>query len=366
MRFLLAIVLLIGLIVTIGCGSDTAPVPQAQATQPPVQPTSTPIAPEPTTAPESTATPVPGPTDTPLATATPEPTATLAPTATPNPTPRPSPTPGPDREALLRASAIAWGNAIAIRDWATVYSIYSDEFQAKCPLSEFAEFSAFVEENSDTGIPRGATYVLDSVIIEGDYAWVNSHFVKDGRQIFQDEDQYMANEPAEVVWTGDSWVQIDSPEFLAQEQPCSLEQYMGYTINLPLPVGSDILLEKGKISVTGIVQNATQLVMQEFQYNALPKPGNHFYMVGIEVEHYRTGSEPISINYYDFELIGENRQLYDPFEDDCELIPNELRADLYPGGTDRGNICFEVADTDSGFILIYKLSYDERIFLRLD
>ena len=314
------------------------------------------IAPMATPAPAATR--VPPKTTAPMA--TPAPTATLAP---PTPTPIPSPTPGPDREALLRQSAIEWGNAISVRDWATVYTIYSDEFQSKCPLSEFAEYSAFLEDHGENGIPRGATYILDSVIIEGDYAWVNSHFVKDGRQIFHDEDQYMANEPAESVWKGDRWVQIDGPEFLAKERPCNLEQYMGRNINLPLPVGSTIPLQKGRIDVTGIVKNATQLVMQENQFNDPPKPGNHFYMVAIEWEYYRTGSEPARIDYWDFELIGGNRTLY---EGGCGVFPNALHAELYPGGTAQANLCFEVSDSDSGFILIYPRSHERRIFLRLE
>ena len=264
---------------------------------------------------------------------------------------------------MLRAESITSGNAFAMRDWATVYSPYPNEFKNKCSVSEFAEWASFVNDNDPNGIPQGATYVLEGVIIEGDYGWVNSHFVKDGRQIYHDADQYTMNEPAEVVWTGERWENIIPPEFLAQERPCSLEQYMGLTIDLPLPAGSAIEMEHARIGITGISRNATRIVMQENQFNDPPAPGNRFYMIEVSVEYYRTGTGPTSISAWDFDLIGDNRQLYDS---SCGVIPNELFAELYPGGTAQGNVCFEVADSDSGFILILRLNYEERIFLRLE
>ena len=263
----------------------------------------------------------------------------------------------------MRETSLAWGNAVGMRDWATAHSTYSDEFQVKCPVSEFAEFAAFANDNATNGIPRGATYVLDGVVIEGDYGWVYSHFVKDGREIYHDEDQYTVDEPAEVVWRDGKWDTIDSPEFLAQERPCSLEPYMGLTINLPLPAGSTIELPNGRIGVTRVVRNATQMVIQENQYNDLPATGNRFYVVSLEVEHYRTGSEPIYVSSWDFELIGDNRQLYD---NGCGSTPNRLDAELYPGGIETGNVCFEVSNSDSGFILIYSLSYDQSVFLSME
>ena len=205
--------------------------------------------------------------------------------------------------------------------------------------------------------------MLVGVIIEGDYGWVNSHYVKEGRQCFHDENQYTINEPAEVVWTGDRWEDIVDPELLAQESPCSLERYTGWTIDLPFPVGSAIQMPHGVINATGVVRNATRLVMQENQFNDPPSPGHRFYMVAVETEYYRSGTGPTSISSWDLRLIGNDRQLY---ESSCGVIPDELFAELYPGGTARGNVCFEVSDSDSGFILIFAPSYDERMYLRLE
>ena len=253
--------------------------------------------------------------------------------------------------------------AIAKREWATQYGFYPDEFKEKCSVSDFSKFASFLNEVSERSIPEGATYIIDDVRIQEDYGWVYSYFVKDGRQIFQDENEHEPNEPAEAVWHNSAWDLVINPDFLELERPCSLEPYMGWYINLPLPTGSSIGLINGRIKVTGIVRNATRLVLQENQFNDPPNPGNHFYMVSLQVEHDPIGATPFSLNSWDFKLIGDKRKLYDS---SCGVIPNELYAEIYPGGTETGNACFEVADDDSGFMLVYSPSFENRVFLSLE
>ena len=253
-------------------------------------------------------------------------------------------------------------SATAKREWATQYQFFSDEFKEKCSLSDFSRFLAFANDVSERSIPEGANYIIDDIKIQGDYGWVYSYFVKDGRQIFHDENEHEPNEPAETVWRNDAWGMVIDPEFLEPERPCSLEPYRGWYINLPLPAGSSIEVVNGRIKATDIVGNATRLVLQENQFNDPPDPGNHFYMVSLQVEHDRIGSTPFSLSSFAFKLIGDKRKLYDS---GCGVIPNELYAEIYPGGTEIGNVCFEVVDDDSEFMLVYSPSYEIRVFLSL-
>lgn len=175
------------------------------------------------------------------------------------------------------------------------------------------------------------------------------------------------NQLTGCVPQGLSEIADDDPDTYPDNDMDSLGlPFCGRSIDFPLPVGSDMLFDKGRISVTGIVEDVTQLVMQENQFNDPPAAGNHFYMVAVEFEHFRIGSEPTYISYFDFQLIGENRTLYD-LGYTCGVFPDALGGEVYPGGTVQGNVCFEVADNDEGFILIYQQSFfGERIFLSLE
>lgn len=333
MRFVLAILLLIGVIAAIGCASESGTTPQ-----PVTLPTSTPVLTQPT--------------------ATPEPTLTSVPAQTSQDT---------EREDALREAAITYGDAYGMRDWSTVHSYKSDYFQTKCPLADFAEFATFINDNDPSGVPMGATYVLEGVRVEGNYGWVDGHYEKDGFSIYQDVNQNQPDEPAEVAWVDGKWVDIDDPEFLSQEAPCDIEQFRGRLVDLPLAVGDPLETLYGRLTVTGVINDAYQAVMRENEYNDPPPPGHRFYMVSLEVEYFASATGPINISQFNFGLIGDARKLYSPFDKDCGMIPDPLNAELYPGGTDSGNICFVVSNNDGGFILVFPVSGEvERFYMDLE
>ena len=86
-----------------------------------------------------------------------------------------------------------------------------------------------------------------------------------------------------------------------------------------------------EIVVTGILEDATNLVLETNQFNDPPKPGNRFYMVTVAVS-YVSGSDSLNVAEADYSLVGDNRVVYTPFEDSCGVIPDELSAELFPGG----------------------------------
>ena len=64
-------------------------------------------------------------------------------------------------------------------------------------------------------------------------------------------------------------------------------------------------------------------------------------MIRVEVV-YPSGDESISVQWHDFKLIGDNRLVYDPFDQTCGLIPDRLDGEIFGGGRIEGVICFEI------------------------
>ena len=143
----------------------------------------------------------------------------------------------------------------------------------------------------------------------------------------------------------------------------------GMTLGNPVAAGEVLQGSDGtEIVATSILDDATDLVMATNSFNDSPESGNRFYMVTVAVA-YVSGSDSLNVAESDYSLIGDNRVVYTPFENPCGVIPNELAAELFPGGQAEGNVCFQIESGDSNFVLIHEPFYSfgsERRFLRLD
>lgn len=106
------------------------------------------------------------------------------------------------------------------------------------------------------------------------------------------------------------------------------------------------------IVVTGINSDAWAVVQRENRFNDPPAPGKRFYIVRVEVTNV-AGSDALNVTDADFELIGDDRVVYQTFRHSCGVIPDKLRGQIYPGGTIQGNLCFEVGADEGGFVLIH-------------
>ena len=142
----------------------------------------------------------------------------------------------------------------------------------------------------------------------------------------------------------------------------------GTTLEYPYPAGSTMQGTDGtETVVTGVNNDAWQVVLEENQFNDPPEPGNRFYMVRVEVSNV---SAPVRLNVstIDFELIGGNRVVYKTFQHSCGVVPDELWGEIYQGGSVQGNLCFEVGANEGGFVLIHSPGFfgDNRRFLSLE
>lgn len=177
---------------------------------------------------------------------------------------------------------------------------------------------------------------------------------------------YLRVDPEQVSLISDLAVAAPAPN------PENLALPAGMTLDNPVAIGGVLSGTDGtEITSSNIVRDAWPLLQAENPLNDPPGEGNRFYMVTVEFS-YLSGSETIEASALNFSLIGDNRSVYDTWDDSCgsfPVIPNNLEGELFPGGKTQGNICFEVPQSETGFILIYQpeiLAVASRRFLRLE
>ena len=112
---------------------------------------------------------------------------------------------------------------------------------------------------------------------------------------------------------------------------------LGTALDNPVAAGGLLSGAHGtEIVVTGIMENAWEVVRAENQFNEPPAKGNRFYLITVEVASV-SGSGSITVSESDFKLIGDNRAVYRP---SCGVIPDGLGGEIFVGGRTAGNICF--------------------------
>ena len=132
---------------------------------------------------------------------------------------KPAPTATPDREQLLRVRADETASAFSAQEWAKLYTMYPDDYRAKCPLTDFAGRLAF--GMAFLGVGDGLDAVAENVRVEGDQGWFDLRLQLDGEDLNLGDDSGDP-EPA-FTWEDEKWVAYVSPEDRAKDNPCSLE-----------------------------------------------------------------------------------------------------------------------------------------------
>lgn len=375
--------------------------PQAPTASPEPNPIDTPDpTPEPTGASEPAAprepTPTPQPTPTPEPTATPEPTPTPLPpgSAVDNPIPAGSVLNGSDGTAVVVTGIVAdaWeliqaenylndppseGNRFYMITVGVAYRadtasaeisstdfgligdnrVVYDPFESSC-----GAFPVIPDGIGGELYPGGKTegnICFETPVDEGNFILIYQPEIGAART-------YLRVDPEQVSLISDLAAAIPAPN------PENLALPAGMTLDNPVAVGGVLSGTDGtEITSSNIVRDAWPLLQAENPLNDPPGEGNRFYMVTVEFS-YLSGSETIEASALNFSLIGENRSVYDTWDDSCgsfPVIPNGLEGELFPGGKTQGNICFEVPQSETGFILIYQpeiLAVASRRFLRLE
>ena len=116
----------------------------------------------------------------------------------------------------------------------------------------------------------------------------------------------------------------------------------GLTLDNPVAAGGVLKGANGtEIVVTGIVEDAWEVIKAEYGHSNPPQTGNRFYLITVEVT-YPMGDDFFALSVSDFDLVGDTRLIYESGRNSCDYLPNRIKGELYPGGRKQGNICFEI------------------------
>lgn len=386
------------------------PVASLMATTPP-EPTPTVSAPTPSPASvsreivEMKPTPVPTPTQTPRPThgPTPTPTATSIPPPTPTPTPLP---PGFTIDNPVKAGGVLHGadgteivaTAIVEDAWELIHAnqqvkraIYFDYIEPPAEGNRFymitidmafnyGEGSLTVEDSHFRLMDKNRVLYHPHQNSCGPLEWtlprdiitnsLRRELFIGGRtrgnicfEISEDESNLLLVHQPESTTKSLRFLTLDplangSPSDLTtisvEPRQDSLSFPPGFTVDNPVEAGGTLNGSDGTgIVATAIVEQAWELIQPESEYNDPPAEGYRFYMVTVEVA-YNIGEGFISVKASDFALTGDHRAVYLPHWDWCGITPNELAGEVFIGAKIKGNICFEIPESESNMILIHQ------------
>ena len=133
----------------------------------------------------------------------------------------------------------------------------------------------------------------------------------------------------------------------------------------PIPLQETVTMGDWEVRVLGSIDDATEQVLAENDFNDPPRDGGQFVIAEIEATYVGTDSSIFAVDAT-VGLVGDAAVGYD-VEDSCGVIPNALDdfSEVFPGGALSGNICWEVPSSDKeGLVmsLMEAFSFDEDIW----
>jgi hypothetical protein len=140
---------------------------------------------------------------------------------------------------------------------------------------------------------------------------------------------------------------------------------VGLSRGNPAPAGVPYRVPEGwEITILDFKPDATQEVLDENQFNDPPDPGYRFSMIRIRVKNVSADDPDDPDPDYALRLLGSENVGYTTFDNSCGVIPDDftfMSNDVFRGGEQTGNICFQTKIGESGFVLYthYFLSDDE-------
>lgn len=162
------------------------------------------------------------------------------------------------------------------------------------------------------------------------------------------------------------------PIFAATATPMPTPTGPGFSATNPVGVGGTLEGADGtRIIVLGTVEDAWPQMQSEsgsfFGSSQPPSEGHRFYLVSVQVA-FAQGSGSISVSGDSFAILDDSLVVTNSGCGWSNAVPNELSGEVFVGGKLTGNICFEVRQGASNFILIHQPGYytESRRFLQVE
>lgn len=120
-----------------------------------------------------------------------------------------------------------------------------------------------------------------------------------------------------------------------------------------VPIGEAAAVGPWTLKVIEVIPDATQLVLDENQFNEPPEEGRQFYMARLDATF---GGEESSTFWIDVSLkaVGDSSVAYEGFDGSCGVIPDPIddAGETFPGGSISGNVCWSVWSEDVGSLVM--------------
>jgi hypothetical protein len=181
--------------------------------------------------------------------------------------------------------------------------------------------------------------------------------------------------PVVVVETGQGgWIAelYINPRSLRQvPRPARLSPAAG-TRESPIPLGQRVTVGGWGVVVRGVRIASYDEMLEENMFNDPPIEGKSFVLVEVSVSN-KTETEDSVFSALDFGVLGPSNVVdtgHD-FDTSCGVVPNELDefAEVFPGGTIRGNLCYQIdlreLDETLFFAEDWDISNSQRVWFAL-
>ena len=135
----------------------------------------------------------------------------------------------------------------------------------------------------------------------------------------------------------------------------------------PIPIGDGYDLGGGwMLAVTKVKKDAAAAIAAANVFNDSPLPGRRFVLVDLDVS-YSGNADPKTISFdLSIDAVGTSGYAYDSYG--CGVEPDSIDRyrDIFAGGIESGQVCFDVTEVDADSLVLYASSTGGNTFFSLD
>jgi hypothetical protein len=247
----------------------------------------------------------------------------------------------------------------------TTYDYFADDFKKKCPLGDFVSTIAFVKVIYGALAASDIQVGVTGVRYQGEKAFVDTKLSVKGNDL-----------PSTDAGMADYWVLQNGSWKIASDKPspCSLTSTgtagafsedktpargPGTSRAEAVSIGTAVRTGDIEVTVLSVDLNASDQIARQASFPATPTSGNRFVLARVRVAAVGSGEATVQTGDSNFALTGSKNVVYTPYDQRARCgfsVPDEINAELFPGGIAEGNVCFQAPQDEQGLILIVEPS----------